>query len=63
MCIRDRGLLGPIPKHNFYLLANKGWIDFLGTDAHNAFSIYLMQNIIELNIVQKTLPRILNYYL
>lgn len=49
------GLLGPIPKHNFYLLANKGWIDFLGTDAHNAFSIYLMQNIIELNIGTKNI--------
>jgi tyrosine-protein phosphatase YwqE len=57
------GYYGVIARNNFNMLANKGFIDFLGTDAHDAKSILLLGNIMQSSLIKKILPNILNYFL
>lgn len=57
------GYYGHIARNNFNLLANKGFIDFLGTDAHDASSILLLDNVIQSSLIKNILPNILNYFL
>jgi protein-tyrosine phosphatase len=47
------GLYGPVPKHTFDMLANKGWVDFLGSDAHDAATVDLLSEITATDLVQK----------
>jgi len=57
------GYYGPAAKNNFNILANKNFIDFLGTDAHDASSLLHLRNILQSSIIQKILPNVLNYFL
>ncbi len=49
------GLYGPLPKHTFDMLASKGWVDFLGSDAHDAATVDILNEITATNLVQKVI--------
>lgn len=51
------GAYGVIPQRIFQMLAKNGWIDFLGSDAHDARSVSLLSQSIELPIVQTVLQK------
>ncbi len=51
------GAYGVIPQRIFQMLAKNGWIDFLGSDAHDARSVSLLNQSIELPIVQTVLQK------
>jgi len=46
------GLYGPGPKITFEMLAKKGWVDFLGSDAHDAATVDLLNEITATGEVQ-----------
>ncbi|MGC9330585.1 MAG: tyrosine-protein phosphatase [Bacteroidales bacterium] len=46
------GLYGPGPKITFEMLAKKGWVDLLGSDAHDAATIDILNEITATGVVQ-----------
>ncbi|MEA3446929.1 MAG: CpsB/CapC family capsule biosynthesis tyrosine phosphatase [Bacteroidota bacterium] len=46
------GLYGPGPKITVEMLAKKGWVDFLGSDAHDAATVDLLNEITATGVVQ-----------
>ncbi|MFO7790803.1 MAG: CpsB/CapC family capsule biosynthesis tyrosine phosphatase [Bacteroidales bacterium] len=58
------GLYGPAPKLTFDMLAEKGWIEFLGSDAHNAETVDLLGDLIRSKPIQHIIQAgILNHNL
>jgi protein-tyrosine phosphatase len=51
------GFYGIIQQKNFELLANKAWIDFLGSDAHNTNTVKMIQETMQNPIIQKVIRR------
>lgn len=49
------GFYGDVPQRIFSMLAKNGWIDFLGSDAHNTASVNAISQSISLPIVQTVL--------
>ncbi|MEA1873611.1 MAG: CpsB/CapC family capsule biosynthesis tyrosine phosphatase [Bacteroidota bacterium] len=51
------GFYGAIPQRLFSLFAKNGWIDFLGSDAHDAASVEILEQSISLPYVQTALQK------
>jgi tyrosine-protein phosphatase YwqE len=58
------GFYGIVPQRIFTMLAKNGWIDFLGSDAHDEYSVNMLDRSISLPIVQTVLQKgVRNYSL
>ncbi len=51
------GFYGSVPQRIFTMLAKNGWIDFLGSDAHDLPSVEILNQSISLPIVQTVLQK------